>query len=556
MANNLIAVQVEDVNGDPAPDAEVLLFDRSSGGRKQLPGTVVAGGLQTAQKVIFDLGNATSITIELKAPKFFGYSLDLKRDIAAGKYQVNARSPIWGLYTSEASGEIMVLLRLIALRVRKAPRQQAALPSRDIAPPVVDDPAGIWIDGSFRLVNLCDGKASRFPAILGREILGDAEKNNWERFRATETTVDPAQADSGNHFEWLEYGDPGGFRMLIAVWEINRAGARADGKMDFHFFFGPRTDIDFYSPPSIYPYKRKRILGQVVQPFAHLGYLYLSAGCTSDNFPDSGAAIAYQGMASRKSHVVVMPINAAGFFGPLLCRQGLHRLAREVAAYVSDNTWNTLEPSSEFSAGNRQTVNRIAVSGYSSGGPDAHRLFRHNSIAELLESYHKAKADAQSKAFAKRLEPLNTALWRSPVDEFDRKWAEFYSVDAFYGSNSTAAFPAEFAPWFARGPDRILRVYATTMRMKSAPEVIAKKLADVFRGVTPKHVERAKDPSYSADEWHRSDGRASLAWFSSAYMTFSSVPYMPTELLKDGGHHTIPRVVFSHALAQSKLLDL
>jgi hypothetical protein len=134
----------------------------------------------------------------------------------------------------------------------------------------------------------------------------------------------------------------------------------------------------------------------------------------------------------------------------------------------------------------------------------------------------------------------------------DKSWSEFYSVDGFYGSDSDQAFPSELAPWFAADSERILRIYATDGRMKSAADVVKNKLPDVFRGVTPRQVARAADPKFRAEEWHRSDGRASLAWFSEAYMTFHSIAYMPTE----DGHHTIPRVVFSHALAQSKLLPI
>ena len=126
------------------------------------------------------------------------------------------------------------------------------------------------------------------------------------------------------------------------------------------------------------------------------------------------------------------------------------------------------------------------------------------------------------------------------------------SNDGFFGSNSYKAFPGELAPWFAGDSERIVRVYATPDRMKSATDVVVNKLADVFRGVTPKHVERASDTSFEAEEWHRSDGRTTLAWFSESYMKFNGVPYMPTA----DGHHTIPRVVFSHALAQSRLLQL
>ena len=298
--------------------------------------------------------------------------------------------------------------------------------------------------------------------------------------------------------------------MLIALWSVNGAGARADGKMDLHFFFCPRTDIPFYSPADVYPYKRKRVGADIVQPYPNLGYRYLSVGGS----PGSDFGIAYQGMASGKSHVVVMPLNVHGFFGPLMSRQGLFRLAREIAAYVSDNTRNSPPPSSGYGAGSRQLVNRIAVSGYSAGAPDALKLFSCAAIKDVADLFGRAKVDPQAQEFAKRLGTFNAPLWQSPVGDFDRKWTEYYSVDGFFGSDSHQAFPAEFARWFAGDPERVLRIYATAGRMKSPAEVVANKLADAFKGVAVKKVARASDPSFQAEEWHRSDGRATLAWFS------------------------------------------
>jgi hypothetical protein len=548
MASHLLAIQVEDVNGDPVPNPEIIVRDISSALATEMVGTP-RGGNQEPAILVFDLGTARLLSIELKAATFFGYTIFLKHDAGAGTFEVDARSPMWGLFTMGVSNELGgVRLRLIARRVRRAPRIVALTPTRDLAPPIVDDPAGIWLDHNQLLVGLFDDKASGFPAVMEREIVGNPDANNWERFRAVTSDVDPGQADGGHAFEWLEYGDPNGFRMLLAIWVVNRAGARPDGHTDLHFFFCPRTDIPFYAPAGVYPYKRTRFSGPLLQPYSTLGYTYLSTGGS----PGSDFGIAYQAMASKRSHIVVMPLNAFGYAGPLLCRRGLHRLAREVTAYVSDNTRNTPPASSQFSAGSRQTVNRIVISGYSAGVPDVIKLFRHATISELADSYRRAKGDPQAQDFAKRLGTLNASLWQSPLGDFDRQWSEFYSVDGFFGSDKHTDFPGELAGWFAGDSQRILRVYATSDRMKSAADVVTNKLSDVFRGVTPKPAARARDAAFKAEEWHRADGRATLAWFSESFMTFRAVPYMPTA----DAHHTIPRVVFSHALSQSKLLQV
>lgn len=552
MTSHLLAIQVEDVNGDPVPNAQIVVRDITSTLAVELVGTPSGGGQEPAI-LVFDLGTARLLSIELKAATFFANTIYLKHDPGAGTFEVDARSPIWGLFTIGVSNELGVRLRLIARRVRRAPRIVASTPVRDLAPPIVDDPAGIWLDRNRLLVGLFDDKASGFPAVMGRELLGNPEANNWERFRAVTADVDPAQADGGHAFEWLEYGDPEGFRMLLAIWVVNRAGARPDGHTDLHFFFCPRTDIPFYAPAGVYPYKRTRFSGPLLQPYSTLGYTYLSTGGS----PGSDYGLAYQAMASKRSHVVVMPLNAFGYAGPLLCRRGLHRLAREVTAYVSDNTRNTPPASSQFSAGSRQTVNRIVISGYSAGVPDVLKLFGHATITELADSYRRAKGDSQAQDFAKRLGTLDASLWQSPLGDFDRQWSEFYSIDGFFGSDMHTAFPGELAGWFAGDSQRILRVYATAGRMKSAADVVTHKLADVFRGVTPKRAARAHDATFKAEEWHRADGRATLAWFSESFMTFRGVPYMPNiDMPGIDAHHTIPRVVLSHALSQSKLLQI
>jgi hypothetical protein len=549
-----LAIRVEDVNGDAVADAQVVVTDTDGANQIQLTGAAETDVHGRGQVLVFNLGSSRQFSVELKpGSNFFGYTLKLTHDPGSSGLTIDARSPVWDMVTIEAGGgatAMIAQLRLVARRIRRAPTAMppvAPASSQDIAPPVVDDPGGIWLDGSRRIVGLFDAKVAGFPAVVGRDILGDPDADNWGRFTATTSDIDTQETGRGINFDWVEYGDPSGFRLLIALWSVNGAGGRADGKIDLHFFFCPRTDIPFYSPANVYPYKRKRAGTIIVQPYSNLAHRYLSVGGS----PGADLGIAYQGMASAKSHVVVMPINAYGFFGPLMSRQGLLRLAREIAAYVSDHTLNLPPPASAWGTRARQLVNRIAVSGYSAGAPDAVRLFTCASIADLADHFGRIKTDVQAQDFAKRLGAFKGPLWQSPLAEFDRKWTEYYSVDGFFGSDSHQAFPAEFAKWFAGDPERILRVYATTGRMKSPADVVANKLAEVFKGVTPKKAARASDPSFQAEEWHRSDGRATLAWFSESYMKFSSVPFMPTQ----DAHHTIPRVVVSHALSQSKLLS-
>ena len=553
MANSyLLEISVEDVNQNSISDFEVIVIDVSSATESKLSGNLLPRDANKPVRAVFDLGIETELTIELKARNFFDYKVTLRRDIVKNTFEVDARSPKLSL--SLEIDFTIIQLRLIARRVRKAHRTAPTPPVKDIAPPIVDKPDGIVADSNNNIKYLFNAKVNNFPAVLGREIIGDPDVDNWERFLATTSDVDPSQHDGGTWFEWLEYGDPNGFFMLVAIWAVKRAGARPDGKVDLHFFFCPRTDyIDLklgrvYAPPELYPYGRKRIGQIIAQPYSLLAYSYLSTGGS----PGSGFGIAYQSIASRKSHVVIMPLNAFGYAGPLLCRQGLNRLAQEVAVYVSDNTRNTPAASSKlWESGIRQSVNRIAISGFSAGAFDTLKLFHCTTIAELASSYGSAKGDPLAQEFARRLSSLNSSLWQSPIGDFDRKWSEYYCVDGYFGSDDYRVFPGELALWFAGDSERILRVYATSQTMKSSSDVLANKLASIFRGVVPNQMHRNGDYSFKADEWHRPDGRATLAWFSESYMRFNAVPNMPT----NDAHHTVPRVVFSHALAQSRLLQ-
>lgn len=556
-ASKILIVRVVDVNQREVRDFDATVTDTSSSVWSKLKGEF-AGGIPTMDSRIiwFDLASARELTIELKTVNYFDYKVVLTRDIAKGTFEVNARSAILSSRIFEPFGVVVELL-LVARRIQKAPRKVALSPRQDLTPHMLDNPGGIWLNGSNLFVGLFDGRVNNFPAVLGREIIGDPNVNTWERFLPSTSEIDPNQHDGGTWFEWLEYGDPNGFRMLIAIWVIHRAGARADGKVDFHFFFCPRTDyvdqklgMRIYDPIELYPYGRKRIKGVIHQPYSELAYNYLSTGGPTRSESDFG--LAYQSIASGKSHILVMPLNVLGYTGPLICRQGLNRLAQEITAYVSDNTQNTPNASSGFPTSSiPQRVNRIAISGYSAGVNDTLKLFHCDTIVDLVNAYGSVKTDQQAQDFSRRLASLSASFWQSSLGNFDRSWSEFYSVDGYVGSDATAAFPGEFSQWFAGNPERILRIYATAGRMKNPSELVTSRLASVFPGVVPNHAQRNANASFNASEWHRLDGRATLAWFSESYMNFNAVPHMPTQ----DAHHTIPRVVISHALAQSKLLQ-
>ena len=542
---DFLAVRVVDVNGNPVGNVTAQVQTAAGA---LLPGTVLPGGFGQPDTTVFDLKGLTDVSVGMTATDYFEYAVKLTRNLAAGTLEVDARSPQWGLFSTETL-PIMPMLTLCARRVRPAPQRAFTTPAHDEAPPIVGDPRGIWINGRTNLIeDLYTGEEKGFEIVQSPMIIGDPGKDDWDRFNKTTMDVNPEQADGGSRLHWLEYGDPStnGERILVAVWVLNRAASRPDQRAGVHVFLGPPTDIDWYRPPEVFPYKIKRFGPDMLQPYSHHAHFYLSTQSGPGGRPPGNAfAIAYQSLASKKSHILIMPLNAFGFRGPIPCRAGLLRLAREVISYVSDNTMRTLPPRSTFPTSAIQTVDRLAISGYSAGAVEAARLFTISGLKELSETYRSNRNDKEAQAWAARLDRLTPNLWESPSADLDRRWKEFYSVDGFYGSNAASAFPASISQWFNADDERLLRVYATTGRMADPEEVRRTRLEKVFPGVVPQQASRGSDSSFAAKQWQRQDNRATFAWFADRYMEFSRISRMPT----DDAHHTIPRVVFSHALA-------
>jgi hypothetical protein len=547
-----LGIAVQDVNGDPVPGAVLELKDPYGG---TLNGVAWSGGMGQTPLTIFNLEPFQKISIKVGAPDYFPQAITLTRDRAAGTIEVDARSPQWGLFATETI-QMAPRLTLVAGRVIQSPVRQLVIPTRDQAPPVVTDPGGIIVDGSNRLVGLYTGAERGFQFVPGPDMLGNADADDWGRFAFKTADVEPLQPDRGARFLFLDYGDPaaGGLRQLVAIWVLNRAAQRPDGKADVHVFFGPSTGFEDFTPPDLFPYKVRRTLGQAVQPYSDFAYRYLSTGSPASGTPPGrDFGFAYQSLASDRSHILIMPLNAYGFWGPLCCRAGLLRMVREVVAFVSDLAFGGVRVQSLATAGARQLLNRMAVSGYSAGAVEAARLFRTATIAELSASYRAVKGDKISAGYADRLDRLKPALWQSPAQEIERRWQEFYAIDGDFNLLTGRAFPDEAARWFAADEERMLRVYATQWTAPDPAALLKSSLGEVFKGVATKEATRAKDASYLARQWQRNDGRATLAWFSANYMKFSGVERMPSG--KDE-HHTLPRVVVSHAVKQSRFVPM
>jgi len=102
---------------------------------------------------------------------------------------------------------------------------------------------------------------------------------------------------------------------------------------------------------------------------------------------------------------------------------------------------------------------------------------------------------------------------------------------------------------FAADPERVLRVYTTADIVPDSATLsrLQSSLSNVFKDVSPSGTIDL------AQQWERGDGRATLAWFSSKYMKFVGVERMPSN---EDAHHTIPRIVVSHAIGQSRFLAM
>lgn len=536
-----LAINVVDVNGVAAAGVSVAVRDPgSSAGPLKLTPVPANGSLPERQEV--ELGSLPTYNIVLSGNDYFERTFRLDHKIS-GKppetsgLSMDARSPVWGLYTPGMSAGLQYSVELTASRMRPAPRAARGFP-----PPgtnrVADDPKGLWADRSNRLIAFSESAAGSYPVVLGPRLFDKLEGNEQERFHWSDASIDPEQVNGMTWFDIAEYGDPNGFKMLVALWTMHGAGIRTDHKVDVLFWMAPRTNIAPFAPADVYPYKRVRDPDGIVQPYSLLAYRYLGARAAGQ----LQTGLAYQAMAARKSIVLAMPISAFGYWGPLLAREGLHRLAREIVTYVADRSLRGRPPVSTALGGDAQKLNRVGVAGYSSGAIDAVRLFDTRTIGDLTTAYGKAGKEAEP--WAKRNAALKPSLWAAPADAFDKVWKEYYSVDGFFGSNET--FPSSMGKWFRADAERRLRIYATPGRMKSPQAVIDNQLSGIFPPTPP----AASPPR--AQEWHSSDGRATLAWMSAQYLVLPSIAFVPAV----DDHHTIPRVVFSHAVAQSGFLSL
>ncbi len=536
-----LAINVVDVNGAAAPGVTVTVRDPGSSGGPMTLTTIPARGTQPERQE-FELGALPTYDIVLSGKEFFERTFKLdhktadKPPVTSG-LSLDARSPVWALYTAGMSGGLQYAVELTASRMRPAPRVARGLP-----PPgtdrVIDDPKGLWTDGSNRLIAFSEGATGTYPIVAGPRLFNNVAGNERERFHWSDASIDPEQVNGMTWFDIAEYGDPNGFKMLVALWTMHGAGTRTDHKVDVLFWMAPRTNIPPFAPADVYPYKRVRDPDGVVQPYSLLAYRYLAARAAGQ----LQMGLAYQAMAAKKSIVLAMPISAYGYWGPLLAREGLHRLAREIVTYVADRSLRGRPPVSMALGGDTQKLNRVGVAGYSAGAIDAVRLFDTKTIGDLTIAYGKAGKEAEP--WAKQTAALRPSLWASPADAFDKVWKEYYSVDGFFGSNET--FPDSMAKWFRADGERKLRIYATPGRMKSPQAVLNEQLSGLFAPTAP-----AASPT-PAQEWHSSDGRATLAWMNGPYLALPSIAFVPAA----DDHHTIPRVVFSHAVAQSGFLPL
>jgi hypothetical protein len=511
---------------------------------------------------IFDLQNLDLVEITVDHPQYAQRKIRVTRNKSSGNLSTNTRSTYCGIYTATTFiTAIMPTVEVVLVRVVQAPIKSLSsnLPVGN-AETVLDDPAGVWANPSGLIVGLTDAAVSDFPVVVDPVLSKDETQSDWGRFNSTKQGVNPQDSTGGTWFDWVEYGDASGLKWLIAIWAIGRAGAKPNPNgTDVLVLYSPSTAISFYSPKDVYPYKRKFIQSKLLnkfvllQPYTHLAYRYLSPGDTSGS-KGKDFALAYQAMAAGRSLVMIMPIQKFGFWGPVLAQNGLARMITEVLMYVGDNTRNAPPATSSFNQNQAPQIARIALAGYSAGMNDIRLLLKTTTYQKLADAY--AALASQSKDpdrtnyndMAQQLRGLPETLWAAPESLFQKSCKELYSIDGFFqGDNKN--FQNEMGDWFNKTDDAILRIYATDGRFKDTEVIAGTKLDDVFKGVKAQVVGK---PPLLSKEFHRDDKRASFAWFTESFMKFTGVDFMPdTADPTIDAHHTIPRVVLSHAIALS-----
>jgi hypothetical protein len=562
MSADLFAVTATDVNRAAVSGFTVTVVD--PGSMLKQPFAIVKSETSGAGNLyqIFDLQNLDLVEITVDHPQYAQRKIQVTRDKNTGNLSTNTRSTYCGLYTpSTFTSSMMPTVEVVLVRVLRAPIKSLTsnLPVGN-AEKVFDDPAGVWANPSRLIVGLTDASVSDFPVVVDPVLSKDETQNDWSRFNSTKKSVNPKDSTGGTWFEWLEYGDASGLKWLIAIWVIGRAGAKPNpNTTDVTVLYSPSTAIPFYSPKDIYPYKRKFVLNKLLnkfillQPYTDLAYRYLSPGDTSGS-KGKDFGMAYQAMAAGRSLVLIMPIQKFGFWGPIQAQNGLARMVTEVLTYVGDNTQFATPAASSFGQNQAPQLGRIALAGYSAGMNDIRLLLKTTTYQKLADTYAALASRAKDpdrtnySDMAQQLRALPEALWAAPEGLIEKSCKELYSIDGFFqGDNKN--FQDEMGDWFNRTADANLRIYATDVRFKETEVIAGTKLDDVFKGVKAQVLGKA--PLLSK-EFHRDDKRASFAWFTEGFMKFTGVDFMPDSIDPSiDAHHTIPRVVFSHAIALS-----
>jgi hypothetical protein len=315
----------------------------------------------------------------------------------------------------------------------------------------------------------------------------------WDRFATDSVMVNLTNA---GRFFWLTYpqqppssGLPG---FAVAVWSPTLPDERPVEALDIVVLFSPTTAGKPQFRTS-YPFGLIQDGGHIYQPYMLLGKRYVT-----DEF-----YYAYQLAARGNQAILVMPICAAGDWGPFRYGEGLLRLLREVAVFVHAQyrtsrlaeAHNKDKPgrlegastrhredyrvlSSDF--GRTPQIGKVAVSFFSNG---------YEPVSTLLGGAVGWPLDP--RRFGSELWGVAASGGADPSKAWDTSWLELWDMDGYHPKpddwvSGEKPYLDVLKSWYGdQNRGRVIRLCHSGGRKPPDPTSFQHPLYTQFRKTTP-----------------------------------------------------------------------
>jgi hypothetical protein len=479
---------------------------------------------------------ALRIAIRVEAMDYTAERAIISFDDSLGKWQTtNPHLTPTGSKTDLAIDARLGVMRFAPLRMlpETTPEKPDFNPSASLIEPHGNTFAyrGLWLEDTL-------------IARLSDPIPGDPAAEDWKRFAHEKKHW---IAREHGTFALLEFGFPapntnGRPRLLVGVWYPNHPFSDT---ADVNVFYSPNTGPpypgDTYPFTKAYPYQMSPKEGHKGPNYTltdlDLPYLGLAM-----NYVCVGYKLVYQMLAAGKNSIIVMPLQPASQWGPLVTRTCLWRLVLETVRFgeaqrlisrtgkvgrldlvregASVSTDGVGQPGAPYA----RTQIRVTTSAFSAGL---------GAMLSLI-STSKLKDDT----------PYPPSHFAAADGECQSAWKAIWDVDG--GFHQLGGFEACMRPmlaWRKEGAKRVLRMYhsedtvnANTSVLDLAPDIAVKRHTGKVGFI---------------DQGYTSDRLTLWVLFSNPTLRKKSpsddtAGVWPSFGSQDA-HHMVPTVAFGHA---------